>query len=143
MKYKIRVLIVIFLLMFIKYIYDLNFHKALPVVYPSHYKNKIEVSHCSVTDKKEMEVLFFTATGCMPCAKMKKNVWPHKSIQLAVSEYSNSPKTLNADDEKYIDDFKRYKIEGVPTTIIVYNEGEEIKRSVGYMNVQQLLNFLK
>ena len=38
--------------------------------------------------------------------------------------------------------YDSYKIKYLPTTIIIDSEGSEIRRYVGYMDVEQLLNFL-
>ena len=144
MKHKIRVLVAILIFIILKYISDVYFNNLPTVVeYPSQHQSKLEVTHAIKAVKKEMQVLFFTAKGCLPCLKMKKTVWPHSSIESLVSEYYNSPRIIEASDTDNQNDFERYNIEAVPTTVIVDSEGEQIKRSVGYMDVERLLDFLK
>tara|TARA_R100000808_G_scaffold3102_1_gene11381 strand:- start:11817 stop:12251 length:435 start_codon:yes stop_codon:yes gene_type:complete len=144
MKHKIRVLVAIFIFILLKYIYEVYFNNIPAVVeYPLQYQAQLDVIHSIKEDKKEMQILFFTSRECLPCIKMKKIVWPHKSIQSSASEYYNSPKMLDASNVDNHSDFERYNIHAVPTTIIVDSEAEEMKRSIGYMDVKELLEFLK
>ena len=89
-----------------------------------------------------MLVLFFTSPTCVPCVKMKKSVWPHPAVTTVLTEYKNSPKILDSANENDVNQFYRYNIEYVPTTIIVDYEGLENKRYVGYMDVETLVEFL-
>ena len=143
---KIKILLGILALFFIV---TLNFFILtpskpipIPISYPSQHDYQLEVNQPNKPDKKDMFVLFFTSNSCAPCIKMKKLVWPDDKVQESVSEYNNSPYMLNSSNQGYVDEFDRYNIKYVPTTIITDNEGEELKRSVGYMSVKQLLNFL-
>ena len=143
MKVKILFALVVFLTISIgiRYLF-INKSIPIPVSYPSQYNYHLEISQEIVSDKIEMSVLFFTSNNCAPCIKMKKLVWSDEKVKRSVGEYNNSPHVLNSSNEKDIDDFDRYSIQYVPTTIIIDNEGEEIKRSVGYMNIEQILDFL-
>ena len=114
----------------------------IPISYPSRYNYRLEVNQPIISDKLEMSVLFFTSDSCAPCVKMKRLVWPDEKVKKSVEEYNNSPYILNSSNEKDIGDFDRYTIKYVPTTIIADREGEEIKRSVGYMDIKQILKFL-
>ena len=143
---KIKILIGILVLFFIVV---LNFFVLtpskpipIPIAYPSQYNYQLEVNQSNKPDKKDMYVLFFTSSSCVPCIKMKKLVWSDDKVQESVGEYNSSPYMLNSSNHDYIDEFDRYSIKYVPTTIITNDEGEELKRSVGYMSVKQLLNFL-
>ena len=89
-----------------------------------------------------MSVLFFTSPTCVPCVKMKKSVWPHPAVTTVLTEYKNSPQILDSANENDVNQFYRYDIEYVPTTIIVDYEGLEDKRYVGYMGVETLVEFL-
>ena len=89
-----------------------------------------------------MLVLFFTSPTCVPCAQMKKSVWPHPKVIAVLKTYKNSPKILDSANENDVNQFYRYNIEYVPTTIIVDHKGLEDKRYVGYMGVETLIEFL-
>ena len=89
-----------------------------------------------------MLVLFFTSPTCVPCAQMKKSVWPHPKVIAVLKTYKNSPKILDSANENDVNQFYRYNIEHVPTTIIVDYKGLENKRYVGYMDVETLVEFL-
>ena len=97
----------------------------------------------SVTNKtiqSDKSVLFFTSRSCSPCQKMKSVVWPDKDVKEAVAEYDSSPQMFI--DENNEEEFYKYEIKYVPTTIIINSKGREIKRFVGFMNVEKLLEFL-
>ena len=89
-----------------------------------------------------MSALFFTSPACIPCVQMKKSVWPHPAVTTVLTEYKNSPQILDSANENDVNQFYRYDIEYVPTTIIVDYEGLEDKRYVGYMGVETLVEFL-
>ena len=89
-----------------------------------------------------MSILFFTSDYCIPCQKMKKNVWTSPKVQKEVNKYHNSPWILNASEPDNAEIFHQYDIEYVPTTIVIYNKGKEHKRYIGYMGVIELLIFI-
>ena len=94
-------------------------------------------------DTNTNQILFFTSPSCRPCMKMKKDVWPNSKVKKKAAEYLDSPEIIDAGLEKDAAVFDSYKIKYLPTTIIIDGEGSEIRRYVGYMSVEQLLNFLK
>ena len=99
-----------------------------------------EVQH---TNKSTKSVIYFTSDYCIPCIKMKKIVWPNSKVQETINSYHNSPWMLNGSEPDDADQFYKYKIEYVPTTIIIDHNQKEVKRHVGYMRVDELLEFLK
>ena len=94
-------------------------------------------------DTNSNQILFFTSPSCRPCMKMKKDVWPNSKVKKKAAEYLDSPEIIDAGLEKDAATFDAYKIKYLPTTVIIDSEGSEIRRYVGYMSVEQLLNFLK
>ena len=143
MKVKILFALVVFLTITIgiRYLF-INKSIPIPVSYPSQYNYHLEISQEIVSDKIEMSVLFFTSNNCAPCIKMKKLVWSDEKVEKSVGEYNKSPHILNSANQKDIDSFATHSIKYVPTTIIIDSDGEEVKRSVGYMGIQKLLDFL-
>lgn len=88
-------------------------------------------------------VYFFHATWCKPCEQMKSESWSKRSVKNLLLQNYQGKKDFDIDTEEakpYVD---YYKIEAVPTTVIVTNYGRELKRKVGFMSEEQLLEFLK
>ena len=78
-------------------------------------------------------VVDFFATWCGPCKRMKPNLEEFASA-------SESVKVVMADVDGLQDILPDYDIVSVPT-IVLFNEGKEIKRRSGYMSVEDLEKF--
>jgi len=78
----------------------------------------------------------FWATWCGPCKMLSP-------VVDAVAEEANGEFTVgkvNVDEEKEL--AKRFKVMSIPT-LIVFKNGEEVNRSVGYIEKEQILDLLK
>ena len=89
------------------------------------------------------QVLFFTSPSCGPCMRMKNTVWTNDQVKERIAEYLDSPSIIDTSIKQNDDKFTQYKIKYLPTIIMIDDEGDEIKRNVGFMDVDELLNFLK
>ena len=89
------------------------------------------------------QVLFFTSPSCGPCMKMKNTVWTNDQVKERIAEYLDSPSMIDTSIKENDTKFTQYKIKYLPTIIMIDDEGDEIKRHVGFMDVDELLNFLK
>ena len=89
------------------------------------------------------QVLFFTSPSCGPCMRMKNTVWTNDQVKERIAEYLDSPSMIDTSIKQNDDKFTQYKIKYLPTIIMIDDEGDEIKRNVGFMDVDELLNFLK
>ncbi len=78
-------------------------------------------------------VVDFFATWCGPCKRMKPNLEEFAAA-------SESVKVVMADVDGLQDILPDYDIVSVPT-IVLFNEGKEIKRRSGYMSVEDLEKF--
>ena len=94
-------------------------------------------------DTNTNQVLFFTSPSCGPCMKMKNTVWTNDQVKERISEYLDSPSMIDTSIKQNDDKFTQYKIKYLPTIIMIDDEGDEIRRNVGFMDVDELLNFLK
>lgn len=82
-----------------------------------------------------MKVLKFYADWCQPC-KMLTNTLKDVETNIPVEEVdieNNSPEVTNL--------LQRFKIRGVPTLIMVNNDGVEVKRKVGMVMANDLQAF--
>ena len=82
-----------------------------------------------------MKVLKFAASWCQPC-KMLSRVFEDASDKITTH-------VEEVDIDANMALAKQYGIRGVPTLVIVDDEGKEVKRQSGMMTEAQLLEFLK
>jgi len=82
-----------------------------------------------------MKVKKFYADWCAPCKGLSM------VIEGAGDKITMPIEEVNIDNE--LMDSVEYGVRSVPTMIIVDDNGKEIKRHVGMMNEEQLLDFLK
>lgn len=80
-----------------------------------------------------MKILKFQATWCGPCKAMTMVVaGAGEKLKVPVQEID-----IEEDEAVAI----RYGIRGVPTMVLLDEAGNELKRKVGTMNEQELLEF--
>lgn len=82
-----------------------------------------------------MKVLKFYADWCGPCKGLSQ------VIKNAGDKVTMEVENVNIDENIFM--AQDYKIRSVPTMIVVDADGKEIRRKVGGMNEEQLLEFLK
>ena len=81
-----------------------------------------------------MKLIKFAASWCQPC-KMLSNVLNDMDNQLVKEMQS-------VDIDEQMETAMSYKVRGVPTLILTDDSGSEIRRKSGFMNEQQVLQFL-
>lgn len=91
---------------------------------------------------EKIVILDFMAEWCQPCKEMKK-VWNDSEVQDFLTKNNYELEFVDVDKQPV----KRrlYEVESVPTIVLFRHrvtKNDEIKRHVGYMGKQQLLNFL-
>jgi len=90
---------------------------------------------------KEKHVLIFSAEWCSPCKQMKAKVLPDVHVKKRLSEYS-SVQYLNVDDPKGRHFSMLYKVDTIPTILIVDEKGQPFKRG-SFMSTPMFLEFLE
>lgn len=86
--------------------------------------------------KSGVTLIDFFATWCGPC-KMLTPV-----LEEFDESHSSEIKIIKVDVDKGVELAAEYGIQAVPTLILV-NEGKEIKRTMGYQNINALKDFCK
>ena len=82
-----------------------------------------------------MRVLKFYADWCGPC-KMLTRIMEYASEQITIT-------VENIDIDKDMDTAIKYGVRGVPTMVLIDDDGKELARKVGMMQEQELITFLK
>lgn len=77
-----------------------------------------------------MKLLFFSAGFCTNCGPAKKLV---KSMNLD---------TIDFDADKDPSEFKTYSVKGIPSLVLLDNNGVEISRLTGKINQANIESFL-
>lgn len=81
-----------------------------------------------------MKLMLFTGNWCVPCQQLKpivKEVAEEKEIELKVVDVETDIETANA-----------YMVRGVPTLILLGDDGDEVNRASGAMSREQIEEFL-
>ena len=84
-----------------------------------------------ITDKA---IVDFYATWCGPC-KMLSPVFE------SVSEEIKDSKFIKVDVDKFEELCRNYKVMSVPT-LILFENGKEVKRKIGFIPKEQLIKFI-
>jgi len=90
----------------------------------------------SEVKKAEKTVLVeFFGTWCMPC-KMLSGI-----LDKAAAEFADKAKIVKLDIDKNSELAKQYSVMTVPT-MIVFKNGEECERSVGFRQLKQIIDMV-
>ena len=93
------------------------------------------------THIKEKHILIFSAQWCAPCRQMKAHVWSNATVKSQLSKYT-SIQHLDVEDNSVGKQLAMvYKVSGVPTVIMVDEDGKPLKRG-NFMGVNQIMEFL-
>lgn len=79
-----------------------------------------------------------TAVWCKPCQVMEATTWVDPEV---VAWISLNAITIQVDVDKQREVARQLEIQAMPT-VIVFKDGKEINRIVGYQDAAQLLNWL-
>jgi len=86
----------------------------------------------------------FYASWCGPCIKMDREVWPDPIIEKELQKYGIGVKFPGrVDIDLHKDLAKRFKVDSIPTIIIMDKDGNVVKRVTGGLTVEQLRKFLE
>lgn len=77
-----------------------------------------------------MKLLFFSAGFCTNCGPAKKLI---KNMQLD---------TIDFDADKNPSEFKTYNVKGIPSLVLLDNNGVEISRLTGKITLDNIESFL-
>lgn len=82
-----------------------------------------------------MKLLKMSASWCLPCKSLAQ------MLDKAKSKITIEIEDIDIDDQPEL--AMQYNVRGVPTLILVDDSGNEIKRNVGMITEERLLEWLK
>lgn len=82
-----------------------------------------------------MKVLKFSASWCQPCKMLQK------IIDVAGDKITVDIESIDIDEDTKT--AMQYNVRGVPTLVLIDDVGNEIKRNVGMITEERLLEWLK
>ena len=85
-------------------------------------------------------VVIFTASWCGSCQFFKKDVLPNQQVQSQLGRFTWA--FLDVDDRSNREANQKFGIHGVPTIIVLNNQGKELERIVGAPDVDEFNQFL-
>ena len=86
-------------------------------------------------------VLYFTATWCVPCRIMKRQVWADTQVmELVNAEFV--PVAIDVGDPENAEIMNSYKIEGDPVTIVCDSGGKVVDWRVGGISKPEFLELV-
>ena len=103
--------------------------------------SSLEDAQARTTDKRDKIYLDVSAVWCGYCKKMKKSVYTDDDVAYTINK-SYIPLALDGEQGEGISFASKHKIKGYPTQLILDADGVVLKKHVGYLSVDQLLNFL-
>ena len=86
-------------------------------------------------------ILFFTATWCVPCRIMKRNVWADPQVEATVRAGFTAV-MIDVDDPHAAETVSRFRIGATPITIITDPQGKVLDRVEGGMGKTVFLGLL-
>ena len=86
--------------------------------------------------QQESKLVFvdFSAEWCLACKVLEERVFSDSSVQAALSSYV----FVEVDTDEYPKTATTYRVVGMPTLVILSAEGEELFRSVGLIEADDL-----
>lgn len=81
----------------------------------------------------------FTATWCGPCRRMDQQTWPAADVAAWIHAHAIAIQ-IDVDKERQL--ARRHRVQAMPT-MIVFRDGEELDRVVGFRSAQGLLSWLE
>ncbi len=105
---------------------------------PIFAENDLEKAQKEAAETGKLLLVDATAVWCMPCKKMDRTTWVDPSVVAWLEDHGVAVQ-FDVDDDKKL--ARELEIQAMPT-VIVFRDGAEFDRVVGYQTAEQLLEWL-
>ena len=91
------------------------------------------------TQEKKPVLLYFTASWCPPCQKMKSTTFANPDVAQALSDCV----TVKVDVDEHPQTAQEHRVKSIPHMKLLSSDGKVIKQTGGYMAPEQFILWLK
>ena len=85
----------------------------------------------------------FRADWCIPCREMDHSTFVDPAVVKETERFVRMRADLTAQDEKNAELMAKFKIQGVPTTLLIDSSGKVSNQKVGYIGAKEMLDNLR
>jgi thiol:disulfide interchange protein len=82
---------------------------------------------------------YFTATWCGPCQEMHRTTWSNAKVETALQSFV--PVKIDVDQQSKL--AGQYGVDGIPTYMILDDQGKPLRSDSGYRDADDFLQWLK
>jgi thioredoxin:protein disulfide reductase len=97
----------------------------------------------SAAAEKRPVLIDFSADWCIPCREMERSTFVDPSVVSEAQRFVRLRADLTADDKSNQELISRYRIQGVPTTLLIDSHGRISENKVGYIGPGEMLAALR
>lgn len=83
--------------------------------------------------------LYFTASWCGPCQKMKTSTWADAEVDAALKKYV----PVKLDIDAHADLAAKYAVDSIPAFRVLNEKNELVKSDAGYVGAKEFVEWLK
>lgn len=122
-----------------KYLFAIMLFAAAVVARPPVFSDKpYEKARSAAQSSNKLFLIDATAVWCGPCKMMDRDTWVDDDVVGWLNEHAIAVQ-VDVDEQK--DLAQRLRIQAMPT-VIVFKDGKEFDRVVGYQSPENLINWL-
>ncbi|HYA36159.1 MAG TPA: thioredoxin family protein, partial [Candidatus Binataceae bacterium] len=85
----------------------------------------------------------FSADWCIPCREMERSTFIDPAVVREGGRFIRMRADLTKQDKRNEELMARFKIQGVPTTLLIDSSGRIRKQEVGYLGPREMLDYMK
>jgi thiol:disulfide interchange protein len=103
------------------------------------WRTDLAAARAEATKNAKPLLLYFTATWCGPCQRMKSETWSDASVAARLQNYVPMKIDIDLDPATA----QQYRVDGIPTFVLLDRTGKIDKQITGYMDPAQFLAWLE
>jgi thiol:disulfide interchange protein DsbD len=113
--------------------------KAMPVQFQPFDDTQLG----SAAAERKPVLVDFAADWCIPCREMDHSTFVDPAVVKEAQRFVRMRADLTAQDDKNAAIMSKFKIQGVPTTVLIDSNGQIRHQKVGYIGAKEMLDNLR
>ncbi len=110
-----------------------------PVETRIEWGNDLKAALAAAGSRGVPVLVHFTGPGCPYCWAMERHVLPDERVEAALDHYV----PLRIDTSSQPEVAARYNVEAVPIFVVMTENGDELRRAMGYHSAEAFMRFLR